>query len=171
MKTTSHVDYQLAQLAKKGLIERTAHTARGIHLTRPGLAVQGRIAAGQPLEIFETPEQYLDLAKHTAHGHTYILQVKGTSMIEDHIENGDYVLIDPDAPIEQGDIIVACEHGEAASERGAATLKRFYKKEPDQIELRPSNALMPSRFIPADEWNRNWRIQGKVKAVFRLFDR
>lgn len=170
MKTTSHVDYQLGQLEQKGLIERVAHVARGIRLTQAGLVIQGRIAAGQPLEIFEAPEQYLDLTKRASRGRTYVLQVKGISMIEDHIADGDYVLIDPDAPIEQGDIIVACERGEAASERGAATLKRFYK-EPQHIELRPANASMASRFIPAQEWDRNWSIQGKVKAVYRLFDR
>lgn len=89
-------------------------------------------------------------------------------MIEDHIEDGDYVLIDPDAAIEQGDIVVACESGNSTSERGAATLKRFFK-EAHQIELRPANASLPSRFISAEEWEQHWCLQGKVRAIYRPF--
>jgi repressor LexA len=91
-------------------------------------------------------------------------------MIEDHIADGDYVLIDPDAVIAPGDIIVAYERGAAASERGAATLKRFYK-ERNRIELRPANAALTSRFIEAEEWERDWAIQGKVRAIYRVFER
>jgi repressor LexA len=168
MKTTSHVDYHLRQLEQHGLIKRIAHAARGI-LPEAGVAVQGRVAAGQTLEIFARHEQYVDLARYAPHRRAYLVQVQGLSMIGDHIADGDYVLIDPDAAIEQGDIVVACERGDAASEQGAVTLKRFYR-EPHQIELRPSNPDMASRFIPAKEWDRQWNLQGKVKAVFRLFD-
>ena len=169
MKTTSHVDYQLRQLEQKGMIERVAHAARGIRLPQPGFAVQGRVAAGQTLEVFERHEQSIDLTRYLPRGRAYLVQVQGVSMIGDQIADGDYVLIDPDSVIEQGDIVVACERGEAASEQGAVTLKRFYR-EPHQVELRPSNPTMSSRFIPAPEWERNWSLQGKVKAVFRLFD-
>lgn len=168
LKTTSHVDYHLRQLEQHGLIKRLAHAARGI-LPEAGVAVQGRVAAGQTLEVFARHEQYVDLDRYTPHGSAYLVQVQGQSMIGDHIADGDYVLIDPDAVIEQGDIVVACERGDAASERGAVTLKRLYRRS-HQIELCPSNPDMSSRFIPAEEWDRNWSLHGKVKAVFRLFD-
>jgi repressor LexA len=93
---------------------------------------------------------YFDLTGQANSGRRYLLQVQGTSMIEDHIADGDYVLVDPDAEIYPGDIIVACERGTAASERGAATLKRFYKEQ-DRIELRPANASLQSRYIAAEE--------------------
>ena len=168
--STGHVDYHLDQLERKGYIERQEHAARGIRLVQAGVEVKGRIAAGQPLEIFDVPEHLLDLTSQATSGRRYLLQVRGTSMIEDHIADGDYVLIDPDAAILPGDIIVAYERGEAASERGAATLKRFYK-EKNRIELRPANAALASRFIEAGEWERNWAIQGKVKAIYRVFER
>ena len=91
-------------------------------------------------------------------------------MIEEHIADGDDVLVDPDVAIVPGDIIVAYEHENAASERGAATLKRFYK-EKNRIELRLANAALTSRFIEAGEWERDWAIQGKVRAIYRLFER
>jgi repressor LexA len=170
LSSTSHVSYLIGQLEKKGLLERVARTARGLRLRQGGIAVQGYIAAGQPLEIFEAPDQLLDLPLPAAQGRRlFALQVKGQSMIEDHIEDGDYVLIDPDAAIEQGDIVVACECGTSTSERGAATLKRIFK-EPHQIELRPANSSMTSRFISAEEWERHWRLQGKVRAIYRSFE-
>lgn len=169
IKTTSLVHYYLRQLEQKGLIQLVAHAARGIRLTQTSIAVQGRVAAGQTLDIFESHEQSVDLAAYLPQGRAYLVQVQGVSMIGDHIADGDYVLIDPDAAIEQGDIVVACERGEAFSERGAVTLKRFYRAD-HQIELRPSNPALSSRFIPAEEWDRHWSLQGKVKAVFRLLD-
>lgn len=170
MSSTSHVNYLLVQLEKKGLIERVARSARGLRLRLGGIVVQGYIAAGQPLEIFEMPDQALELPHTAIQGRRlFALQVKGQSMIEDHIEDGDYVLIDPDAVIEQGDIVVACERSTSASERGAATLKRFFK-EAHQIELRPANASLPSRYIAAEEWEQNWCLQGKVRAIYRQFE-
>ncbi len=171
--STGHVDYHLGKLEEKGYIERVGHAARGIRLVRAGLEVKGRIAAGQPLEIYDVPDQYIDLAKQPTTGGRYLLEVKGKSMIEDCIDDGDYVLIDPEAIIESGDVIVAYKRGDdadIASERGAATLKRFFKRE-GGIELRPANREMDPIFIPADEWQGKWAIQGKVKAVYRLYDK
>jgi repressor LexA len=169
ISSTGNVEYHLSQLEKKGYIEREEYTSRGIRLARGGLEVRGRIAAGQPLDIFDEPELLLDLTGQASSGRRYLLQVQGTSMIEDHIADGDYVLVDPDAEIEPGDIIVACERGTAASERGAATLKRYYREQ-NRIELRPANAALESRYIEAEEWEREWAIQGKVKAIYRFFE-
>jgi repressor LexA len=169
IRSTGNVEYHLAYLEKKGYIEREALVARGIRLRPTRLEVRGRIAAGHPLEIFDEPEQLLDVVGQASSGRRYLLQVQGTSMIEEHIADGDYVLVDPDAEIESGDIIVAYERGQAASERGAATLKRFYREQ-NRIELRPANASLGSRYIEAEEWEREWAIQGKVKAIYRFFD-
>jgi repressor LexA len=169
IESTGHVDYHLGVLGKKGFIEREEHTSRGIRLTRQGLEVKGRIAAGQPLEIYSDPDQHVDLTRQVFSGKKYLLEVSGKSMIEDCIDDGDYVLIDQDAIIEPGDVIVACKNADS-SELGAATLKRFFK-EKSRIELRPANSQMKSIYVDATEWERDWRIQGKVRAVYRLYDR
>src|SRR5579885_3168123 len=170
IESTGHVDYHLGVLQKKGYIEREGHTSRGIRLTRQGLEVKGRIAAGQPLEIYDVPDQHIDLTRQAFTGKKYLLEVKGKSMIEDCIDDGDYVLIDQDAVSEPGDVIVACKRSADSSERGAATLKRFFK-EKNRVELRPANSSMTSIFVDAAEWERDWQIQGKVRAVYRLFER
>src|ERR1043166_2641214 len=87
--STGNVEYHLDQLEKHHYIERDEHAARGIRLCQPGVEVRGRIAAGKPLDIFEVPE-VLDLTAETSRGRRYLLRVQGTSMIEDHIADGDY---------------------------------------------------------------------------------
>ncbi len=169
IESTGHVDYHLSVLEKKGYIIREDRKSRAIRITQQGLPMKGHIAAGQPLEIYDAPERYIDLAKQVSNG-KYLLEVRGKSMIEDCIDSGDYVLVDPDAAIEPGDVIVAVRRTGDASERGAATLKRFYK-EKNRIELRPANSSMEPLYIDAEEWERDWEIQGKVKAVYRLFER
>jgi len=86
-------------------------------------------------------------------------------MIEDQISDGDYVLVDPDAYVGDGDIIVATQRigsGEAA----AATLKRLYR-EKDGVRLQPANATMKPILVSAAEWDSDWKVQGKVTAVYR----
>lgn len=166
--STGHVDYHLSVLEKKGYIIRDRKKSRGIRVaqTEPaGLPIQGTIAAGVPLDIFPETEvrSGLDLSTHRRE---YVLQVRGESMIEDHIADGDYVLVLPIETADNGDIIVATHMDSASSDNGAATLKRFYR-EPGKIRLQPANATMEPIYIDADEWTREWKIQGKVTAVYR----
>jgi len=165
--STGHIDYHLTMLAKKGYITRIRNKSRGIKVNLPqqrfGLPIQGTIAAGQPLDIYaESQQETLDLSTHTR---GYVLRVKGESMIEDHIADGDMVLIDPDADIRDGDIVVAVCFT-ANGEGGAATLKRIYR-EHDRMRLQPANATMDPIYVAAAEWARDWNVQGKVVAVYR----
>lgn len=161
--STGHVDYHLSALEAQGKIYRIERKSRGIRLTEPGLVIEGTIAAGQPLEIFAATEQpRLDFARHQSE---YVLRVRGDSMIEDHITSGDLVLIERDAHISDGDIIVAVKLN-SDSESGAATLKRFYK-EADGVRLQPANSTMKPIRIGKREWDANWQVQGKVTAVYR----
>jgi repressor LexA len=175
IESTGHVDYHLGVLEKKGYIERESHTSRGIRLTHQGLEVKGRIAAGKQLDIFDVPDKYVDVTRPAFTGKRYLLEVRGKSMIDECIDDGDYVLIEEDAAIEPGDVIVACQRVADSSERGAATLKRFFKgkdeKGRDRVELRPANSEMKPIFVDAEEWDREWEVQGKVRAVYRLFER
>ncbi len=164
--STGHVDYHLTVLEKKGYIVRERKKSRGIRIVRedrPGLRIAGTIAAGVPLDIFHTTHpDTLDLAQHSRE---YVLLVRGNSMIDDHIADGDFVLIDPDAYINDGDIIVATRKV-ATGEDGAATLKRIYR-ERERIRLQPANATMDPIYVDAREWDNDWVVQGKVTAVYR----
>lgn len=163
--STGHVDYHLTVLEKKGVITRERKKSRGIRLAQPehmGLRIAGTIAAGVPLDIYSSAQQEaLDLTRHKRE---YVLLVRGQSMVEDHIADGDYVLIDADTYINDGDIIVATH--KTANGEGAATLKRIYREQ-GRIRLQPANATMEPIYVPADEWDSEWEVQGKVTAVYR----
>lgn len=168
IRSTGHVDHHLTALEKKGLISRVRGKSRGIRVLEGqggGLRVIGAIAAGSPLDIFPDTEQMpLDLAEHSM-GRSYVLLVKGDSMIDDHITNGDFVLISPDLTVDDGDIVVAT-HINATTDGGAATLKRIYREQ-GHVRLQPANAAIDPIIIDADEWNSEWQVQGKVTAVYR----
>ena len=104
--STGHVDHHLTVLEQRGYIAREAKKSRSIRvlrpLLRPGLPIRGTIAAGQPLGIYEESEQEtLDFSPYVSDppADEYVLLVHGDSMIEDHIADGDYVVIkeSPDA--------------------------------------------------------------------------
>src|SRR5438045_8213950 len=166
--STGHVDYDLSMLEKKGWITRTAKKSRGIKLNRPttGIPVMGSIAAGEPLEIATDPEQVIDAGREIEQDNTYALIVKGRSMIEDHICDGDYVVIKPQNTCNNGDIVVAVRLQEGMS--GSATLKRFFQeKDHDRVRLQPANSELEPIIIPKSEWDEEWKVQGKVVAIFR----
>ena len=166
--STGHVDYHLNMLEKKGWISRQPKKSRGIKLikTNTGIPVMGSIAAGQPLEIAADPEQMIDVGREMEHDNTYALIVKGRSMIEDHICDGDYVVIKPQSTCNNGDIVVAVHLQQGSS--GSATLKRFFQeKEYNRIRLQPANSELEPILISKSEWDEEWQVQGKVVAIFR----
>lgn len=171
---SSHVHYHLTMLEKQGRITRATRESRGIRLAQPiqppaALRIEGAIAAGSPLDIFASDElETLDLGVHSRYGpHEYALLVRGDSMVEDGIFDGDHVIVRQATDARNGEIIVAL-HLLGNGDRGAATLKRYYY-EPDQrrIRLQPANASMQPRYIPEDEWGREWQINGIVTAIYR----
>jgi repressor LexA len=167
--STGHVDYHLTMLEKKGLISRQAKKSRGIKLTKStvGVPIVGTIAAGEPLDIFPDSAQTIDVGRELVENDsTYALVVKGRSMIEDHICDGDYVVIKPQSTCQNGDIVVAVHMQEGIS--GSATLKRFYQeKEHDRVRLQPANSEIEPILIPRSVWDREWQVQGRVIAIFR----
>jgi repressor LexA len=181
-------------LEKQGYLSREPHTSRSIRLTRapgmtipgmtiPGVPIRGLIAAGEPLDLFddESPADRLDLGVHLrssdltredaadAQEQEFALQVRGDSMIEDRIFDGDYVLVRPGKEAHQGEIVVAV-HITANGQRGAATIKRLYvERSRRRVRLQPANAAHPPIYVKADTWAREWEIQGIVTAVYRPF--
>lgn len=126
----------------------------------PKLAVplMGRIAAGMPVEAVANPEA-LHFQDFLGRNETYALEVRGDSMIEDHICNGDFVLIERTAEVRDGDIVVALVSGLET------TLKRYYREMDGRIRLQPANSSMQPIYVsPSD-----LQIQGRLLAVMRKY--
>lgn len=162
----STVKYHLRILEDAQLIRCEPNIPCGIKLLKSsvqGIPLVGRIAAGEPLEIFTEPDQ-IDMGRDLYGEDIYALQVKGWSMVEDLISDGDYIAIQRQHTYAKNDIIVAVH----LSEPSTATLKRFFQ-ERDQIRLEPSNSTVNPIFIPKKVWKEEWEVQGKVIRVSRTF--
>lgn len=173
--STGHVNYHLTVLEKKGYIQRESRTSRGIRVVRSSfegqamakvIYIAGTIAAGTPLEFFAGNDP-LDLVNpaHYAAG-AYALRVKGESMIDDGIFDGDFVIVEPAKSPNTRDIIVATNT--AGGAEGAATLKRFFRED-GGVRLQPANSAIQPIFVPRDEWDASWQVQGRVAAVIRSY--
>jgi repressor LexA len=162
------VHEHLVALEKKGLIKRQRGAARGIDLVYKDVEklgsievpLLGFIAAGKPVQPFTDPNATFMVPPNLVSGkrRTFVLQVKGNSMIEDGILDGDYVIVEEQETARDGDIVVAL------LENGFATLKRFYK-EATRIRLEPANSTMQPIFA------RSVQIQGKVAGIIRKYQR
>lgn len=165
----SHVHYHLRVLREKGYLAREEHIARSTRPSQePGVPVAGEIAAGNTLALFPDGDlQMLDVGEHLRpHPEHFALRVRGDSMIDDHIYDGDYILVRRDGDMPRDGAIVVAVHLRGDGERGAATVKRFYR-EGGQIRLQPANPEHEPRYIPLPEWKRDWAIHGTVTAVYR----
>jgi repressor LexA len=118
----------------------------------------GRIAAGVPVEAIPTPET-LHFSDFAGDENTFALEVRGDSMIEDHICSGDFVLIEKSATAKAGEIVVALVNG------SEATLKRYYPEADGRIRLQPANSSMAAIYVDAE----TLQIQGRVLAVMRKY--
>ncbi len=143
------------ELAPKYYEEQRQHRPAVAALEVPLL---GRIAAGAPVEAIAGQET-LNFTDFAANPETYALQVRGESMIDDHICNGDFVLIQKTSDARDGDIVVALVDGMET------TLKRFYNEPGGQVRLQPANASMQPIYVPRS----SVAIQGKLLAVLRKY--
>ena len=168
LSSTAVVQHHLNVVEKEGRIQRDPEVFRSIRLTdKPGISgvpLLGTIAAGEPspvptsetwrnqsLETLEVPEEL------TQGKQLYALKVKGISMIDALIDDGDTVLMEPVNTAENGDMVAVWLKDEQE-----VTLKRFYR-EGDMVCIRPANKLME----PIYQQPENVEIQGKVAAVVR----
>lgn len=117
----------------------------------------GFIAAGAPIEVVEQKEEIEVPMALVGRKPCYVLQVKGNSMIEDHIVNGDFIVVEKRETADDGEVVVAL-----INNRSAATLKRFYR-EKNRIRLEPANSAMKPIFV------KDVAIQGTVRGLFRKF--
>jgi repressor LexA len=118
----------------------------------------GRIAAGVPVESVEQQE-VLNFADFAGDGNTFALEVRGNSMIDDHICDGDLILLERVTQANDGDIVVALVAG------SETTLKRFYRESEDVVRLQPANSTLKPILVPA----RDVQIQGRLLAVLRKY--
>ena len=171
LNSLATVHKHVSNLEKKGLLTRDYNRSRSIDLLPPKgrlkqsmsvntgvvLPVLGRIAAGQPIEAIEN-QSTISLADFVRSKEVFVLEVKGDSMQDEHIVDGDYVLVEKTRVAHNGDIVVALVAG------SDATLKRFYR-EGDNIRLQPSNAAM----APIIKSASMVEIQGRVIGVLRKY--
>jgi repressor LexA len=168
-----HVSVLVAQ----GLL-RCLPGSRGLLPARPvGLSIHGTIAAGAPLDLFDEGDfelLELDALSSALSGsrlpherEVYVLQVRGDSMVDDGILDGDYVLINPSPTVVHARIAVAV-HDSANGGRGEATLKWVFVYE-DEVHLRPANAAHSTRVIGREEWDQEWKVQGALVGVYRRY--
>jgi repressor LexA len=160
IRSPNGVMCHLKALEKKGHIVRDGKSARAIRPThrrsqRPGLPFKGLVAAGTPIQA-EAQDDRLDVNGLFAGPETFVLQVRGQSMIDSHIADGDYVVIRKKEAASNGERVVAVVDGEY-------TLKRFYKRH-NQIELRPENGAMAPIVV---EPGRDIRVEGVLVGVVR----
>ncbi|HET9498271.1 MAG TPA: transcriptional repressor LexA [Candidatus Limnocylindria bacterium] len=182
LASTSAVHHHLVALERSGQLERGGRSSRALRLTPAGeamiapaplpargrvtpfrmpvehdvirLPLVGEIAAGQPMEAYQDPEP-MDVPRSLqAREDSYVLRVRGKSMVDALIDDGDFVIVQPQATAQDGDIVVAL------LEDNGVTLKRFYRED-GRIRLQPANAELEPIYAT------DLQIQGKVVGVIR----
>jgi repressor LexA len=179
LASTSAVHHHLSAMEKDGLLERDATQSRALRLKPAALLsaglvgstvggdrglgtrsfpILGEIAAGGPIEAYQDASETVAIPDliNTSAG-TYVLRVRGDSMVDAHIMDGDLVVIREQQTARDGDIVVA------QVEENSVTLKRFYK-ERGRVRLQPANARYEAQFYE------DVRIQGKLVGVIRRVD-
>ena len=165
ISSTSVVDYNLKGLERKGYIHRDREVSRAIELLdgsgrRPrtiSVPIIGQIAAGQPIPVPEGAVDYSEVVEVTedvtgGKEDVYALRVKGNSMIDALVNDGDLVIMEQAATAENGDMVAAW-----LKQEQEVTLKKFYREGP-RVRLQPANQAMKPIYTDAD----NVEIQGKV---------
>ena len=165
------VHKHISVLEAKNYLKRGFNQSRSLELTPrymqeqqrfksgpPNIPLLGRIAAGQPVEAVEQQE-VLNFADFAGNSTTYALEVRGNSMIDDHICDGDLILLERAAEARDGDIVVALVSG------SETTLKRFYRESGDMVRLQPANSTLKPILVPA----RDVQVQGRLLAVLRKY--
>jgi repressor LexA len=160
------VHKHLTNLQEKGLVKRAWNRSRALELVPSEVKVQaielpllGRVAAGSPIEAVESTETIFVPQDMIGRGRTYVLQVKGDSMIEEQIRDGDYVIVEDRQVATEGEMVIALLGGENV------TLKKFYREPGGRVRLQPANATMKPLVVDAEDV----RVQGVVIGVLRKY--
>jgi repressor LexA len=161
------VHEHLTNLERKGYIKRAYNESRGIELMPSdvlpramSLPLLGTVAAGLPIEAVRLPESIgvpEDLVRRS--GNHYVLRVRGNSMIDEQIRDGDFVIVNEKHTADNGEMVIALIDGTSA------TVKKFYRERDGRIRLQPANETMNPIYVHEDDIS----IQGIVVGVLRRF--
>ena len=165
LSSLATVHKHLTNLQEKGFIKRAWNRSRSVELvpTRSGgraveLPMLGYVAAGVPIEAVAGSETIAVPEDLVGRRETYVLRVRGNSMIDEHIRDGDFVIVEDRKTAENGEMVIALLGGHDA------TLKKFYR-EHESVRLQPANPTMQPIVVPAD----HVQIQGVVVGVMRKY--
>jgi repressor LexA len=161
------VHEHLTNLERKGYIKRTYNESRAINILPSEvfqraveLPLHGRVAAGMPIEAIQGTETMAvpeELVRRR--GEHYVLKVKGSSMIDEQIRDGDFVIVNERRTADNGEMVIALLNG------NAATVKRFYRERDGRIRLQPANETMTPMYVHEDDI----LVQGVVVGVIRKY--
>ena len=166
LSSLATVHKHLANLQSKGLVKRENHRSRALELVPAAVAVRaievpllGRVAAGIPIEAVTSPETISIPEDMLGRGETYVLQVRGDSMIDEQIRDNDYVIVDGRRAVRDGEMVIALLDGERA------TLKKLFREKDGRVRLQPANARLAPIVVEAERV----QVQGVVIGVLRKY--
>jgi repressor LexA len=166
LSSLATVHKHLTNLQDKGLIKRAWNRSRALELLPTQVSVQavelprlGRVAAGSPIQAVQATETIFVPEDMVGRRETYVLQVKGDSMIDEQIRDGDYVIVNSRNTAQNGEMVVALVHGDSA------TVKMYYRERDGRVRLQPANVTMAPMMFGSDEV----MVQGVVVGVIRRY--
>jgi repressor LexA len=166
LSSLATVHKHLTNLQEKGLIKREWNRSRALELVPTEVTVRavelpllGRVAAGTPIEAIAATETIFVPEDMVGRQDTYVLQVKGDSMIDEQIRNGDYVIVESRRTARDGEMVIALLEGERV------TLKKMYREGGGKVRLQPANAKLKPILVDQDDL----QIQGVVIGVLRKY--
>jgi repressor LexA len=166
LSSLATVHKHLTNLQEKGLVKRAWNRSRALELVPTEVTVRavelpllGRVAAGTPIEAVQSTETIFVPEDMVGRQDTYVLQVKGDSMIDEQIRDGDYVIVENRKAARDGEMVIALLDGDSV------TLKKLYRESDGRVRLQPANAQMKPIYVEAGQL----RIQGVVIGVLRKY--
>jgi repressor LexA len=166
LSSLATVHKHLTNLQEKGLIKREWNRSRALELVPTQVTVRavelpllGRVAAGTPIEAVSASETIYVPEDMIGRRETYVLQVKGDSMIDEQIRDGDYVIVENRKTARDGEMVIALLEGESV------TLKKLYREGGGKVRLQPANTKMKPIFVDQDDL----QVQGVVIGVLRRY--
>ena len=166
------VHEHLTNLEQKGFLRKNYNKSRSLEIVRADLhapalelPLKGEVAAGLPIEAVPDGMEETVTVPHdmVRRGENYVLRVRGDSMIEEQIRDGDYIIVNSRQTAENGEMVVALVADGTVG--GSATVKKFYKEPGNRIRLQPANETMQPMYFPADQVT----VQGIVVGVIRKY--
>jgi repressor LexA len=166
LSSLATVHKHLTNLQEKGLVKRAWNRSRALELVPTRVEVKavelpllGRVAAGTPIEAVQSTETIFVPEDMVGRRDTYVLQVKGDSMIDEQIRDGDYVIVEDRQTARDGEMVIALLEGDNV------TLKKLYRESDGRVRLQPANSALKPLFIDP----KALRVQGVVIGVLRRY--